>query len=278
MVAFCFTLATLIQPRAAPWVKRGQNDSALKVMLGEGRRLFANHFFAQADVYFHSGYYPSIFDRVQAPKDTRHMRGQEEGSEAEAHEKQMDFMGKPRDLFERFGRNFQISDHTHLEAGNEREILPWLRISADLDPQRIDTYTVAAYWLRSRLGKVAEAEQFLREGVRNNPNSYELLFELGRLYHENYHDDVRARNVWLLALRRWQEQEPTKKEPDYLCLEEITVNLGRLAQAKGDAREAITYLQMACKVSPQRAVLQHDIDELKEKLTDDPGTNSVPKP
>ena len=33
--------------------------------------------FVEADVYFHSGYYPSIFDRTQAPKDARHMTAED---------------------------------------------------------------------------------------------------------------------------------------------------------------------------------------------------------
>ena len=36
--------------------------SALAVLLGDGRRLFANHFLAKADAYFHRGRYPSIFE------------------------------------------------------------------------------------------------------------------------------------------------------------------------------------------------------------------------
>src|SRR5437667_4857091 len=65
------------------------------------------------------------------------------------------------------------------ESSDVREILPWLRLSAELDPNSVRTYTVAAYWLRERMGKVAEAEQFLREGLRANPGSYAILFELG---------------------------------------------------------------------------------------------------
>src|SRR6266705_3065570 len=180
----CFSLSTILQPRAAAWSGRRDSGNVLKVLLGDGRRMFANHFFVKADVTFHSGYYPSIFDQIQAPTNSQHMTAQEGSKEEEEHEKEMDFLGKPRDWFESFGRHFMIREHTHLEGGAEREMLPWLRVSAALDPQRIDTYTVAAYWLR-RLGKVTDAEQFLREGLRANPNSYDILFELGRLYHEN---------------------------------------------------------------------------------------------
>src|SRR5207248_3668870 len=132
--------------------------------------------------------------------------------------------------FVRLGRHFQIIEHTHLDSGKEREILPWLRISAELDPQRVETYTVAAFWLRSRLGKVNEAEQFLREGLRANPASHEILFALGRLYHENYHDPARARNVWELGLRRWREQDAAKKDPSKFVFDQLTVNLARLEE------------------------------------------------
>ena len=68
LLAACFSLATVLQGRASGWSKRGQSDNMLNVLLGDGRRLFANHFFVQADVSFHSGYYPSIFDQARAPK------------------------------------------------------------------------------------------------------------------------------------------------------------------------------------------------------------------
>ena len=200
-----------MQQRASGWSKRAQSDNVLKVLFGDGRRLFANHFFIQADVSFHSGYYPSIFDQAHAPKDTRHLTAKEGEPAAEEHEKQMNFLGPPRDWIERFGRHFMITEHTHLQGNNEREILPWLKLSAELDPQKIETYTVAAYWLRD-LGKVKEAEDFLREGLRNNPDSYEILFELGRLYYENNHDPARARNVWELGLRKWSRAGGRRQE------------------------------------------------------------------
>lgn len=268
LFAVSFSLATLLQPRVMVWNKRGQDESVLKLLLGDTRRVLANHLFVEADIYFHSGYYPSIFDRGSAPVDTKHMAGQEgESHDHEAeHEKEMDFLKPPRDWIEAFGRHFFVTRHTHLEGGREREILPWLKAASDLDPQHIETYTVAAYWLRSRLGKVNEAEAFLREGLRNNPNSYEILFALGQLEFENHHDPVRARNLWELALRRWREQESGKKEPNTPVLEEITVRLARLEEEQGNLPKAIEYLEEAKRVSPFAQSLQNQIDELKKKV------------
>ena len=269
LLAACFSLATLLQERSAGWSKRGQSDNILKVLLGDGRRLFANHFFVQADVSFHGGYYPSLFDQANRPKDTSHLTAKEGEPAAEEHEKQMNFLGPPRDWIERFGRHFIITAHTHLEGNKEREILPWLKLSAELDPQKVETYTVAAFWLRN-MGKVKEAERFLREGFLNNPDSYEILLELGRLYYENNHDPARARKIWDLALRRWSEQAAANKDPDLLTLDQIAGNLARLEEAEGNFARAIQLLELCKKASPHPEALQKQIDELKRKLAAPP--------
>jgi tetratricopeptide (TPR) repeat protein len=260
-----FTLAILLEGRAPGQTQQTDSGGVLKVLLGDSRRMFADQFFEEADVSFHSGYYPSIFSERQAPSGSVHMTSKEGSPEEEAHEQRMNFLGQPRDWIERFGRNFFITEHTHLEGGEIREILPWLRISAELDPHRIDTYTVSSYWLRNSLGKVAEAEQFLREGLRNNPGSYELWYELGLLYRENLKDPVRSRNAWELALRYWQQQEPSKAEPDKIGFEKIVVHLGSLEEQAGNLDQAIQYFKMALKTSPNPEVVREQIAELERK-------------
>lgn len=282
LVTVCFTLATYLELRHLRKNTEAKSANVFKMLLGDGRRMFANQFIVMADVYLHSGYYPSIFDRQEAPKRSaltqrggehddhehdEHGNCKHDEHTEDAHEKEMSFLGEPRDWLERFSRRFKITEHTHLDQGKEREILPWLQLAADMDPQRVETYTVAAFWLRKQLGKVKEAEAFLREGVRNNPNSYEILFELGRIYNENYHDPNRARNVWVLALRRWNAQSSDAKAESMFPFGEITVNLGRLEDAAGNWQRAIQYLEMAKQVSPAPEALQQQIDEIQAKIT-----------
>lgn len=310
LLGAAFALAAQLHPRAETWSTRNQNASFLQVLLGDGRRLFASHFFEQADVSFHGGYYPSIFDRREPLKDTRHLTGADDpdhdhstcghdhspkpaatnhvhsadGSSHEpaadkdhddAHDGEPDHaedehmksmaLGAPRDWIERFGRNFMVTDHLHMESGQEREILPWLKISAELDPQRVDTYTVAAYWLRT-LAKTNEAQQFLREGLRNNPDSYQIMFELGRLYQQANETD-RARNLWELALHKWDQVEANQKEPDLLGLSQIALYLGRLEESATNYPRAIQMLDLARRSSPAHSeVLAKDIETLKQKL------------
>ena len=271
----CFTLATGIEPRAATWSNRSKSDNVFSVLFGDGRRLFANQFFTMADVYFHSGYYPSVFDlREEGQKEiVAESHGHTDSPEDEIKE---DFLGKPKDWIDRFGRHFRITKHTHLERGNEREILPCLRLAADMDPQKIETYTVGSFFMRQHLNRPREAEAFLREGLRNNPDSYEILFELGRLYDENDHDTGRARDVWQLALYKWSK-DPEAVKDNKLAFEEITVHLARLEREAGNWQRAINWFQAAQKVSPDPNALQQRIDEIKQKMAAQPSpTNSQP--
>jgi len=265
LLALAFTLATGLALTTDNWSSRAKSDNLFGMLFGDGRKLFANHFFTMADVYFHSGYYPSIFDK-NSGEEKEIISASHGKKESEEDEKNEDFLGQPKDWIDAFGRNFRITQHTHLENHNEREILPWLRLAADLDPQKIETYTVGAFFLREHLGRADQAEAFLREGLRNNPDSCEILFELGRVYHDGNHDAERARNVWLLGIKKFFLRPPDQQKEDKLIFEGLVVNLAHLEDEAGNYGAAINWLQAAQKVSPAPGALQKQIDELQKKL------------
>jgi tetratricopeptide (TPR) repeat protein len=261
----CFTLATRLQPsQAARETAAGRSGSVLALLLGSGRKMFANEFFAKADAYFHRGSHPSIFD-LNAGRAENHMTEEaahHEHADGEVRHDDHDENPPPHDWIERFGRRFFPTAHAHLREGAEREMLPWLRISAGLDPHRVETYAVTAYWLCDRLGKADEAEQFLREGLRANPNNPELLYELGRICFRYRKDFSRAHNIWLAALRRWHEVEEPKAQPDKLLLEEILGGLFQIEAQKGRFDQAVEYLDQLKQVSPNPEEVQQRIDAL----------------
>jgi tetratricopeptide (TPR) repeat protein len=269
------------------------------VLMGDSRRLFANHFFVKADAYFHSGFYPSIFDNREAFQTAQ--IGQDAGVMAAKNTgDEHDFMGPPRDWIERFGRGFFPSTHSHIDqpgahghrhdhdhghhhhhdhghahahppgelgqSGDVREILPWLRFSASLDPQRVATYTTASYWLRQRMKKVDEAEQFLREGLNSNPQSPDILFELGRLYAENRQDATRARNLWELGARYWREQADAGRQPDEFTYLQTIASLAMLEEKEGNLAKALEHTRLWKTISPNPDEIQKRIDELQAKL------------
>lgn len=298
------SLATWLEPAFQNWSgSRTQSGNLMQVALGDGRKLFARHAFTKADVYFHSGYYPSIYD------------GRDEFDKAHAGEatgqKGYDFLGEPRDWIDRFSRNFFPSRHTHLgdtkcdddcceearhghghsencahkdhdhTAGAEasaasvdgREILPWIRLAAELDPERVETFVVGSFWLRNSLRKPEEAEQFLREGLRANPGEPSILLELGRIYHEERNDVGRARNVFELALSRWRQREAGKPESDSFLHEQILVQLADLERKQTNITKAVEYFTELKAVSPKKESIQLWIDYLK---TNGPAAASSP--
>ncbi|MCX8156942.1 MAG: hypothetical protein N3J91_10940 [Verrucomicrobiae bacterium] len=270
LAAGALTLATLLGRLgwAASLTPR-QSDSLTAVFLGETRKLLANHFFIKADAYFHGGYYPSIFDNQNAyqtahfVEDAGHAPSQNEGDEH-------DFLGRPRNWLDRFGRHFYPSEHIHLGEnskhrheghGEEREILPWMRLAATLDPENPVTYAATAYWLR-RMGKAQQAEQFLREGLRHLPGDPQILFELGQIHREINQDPNKARNLWEAALRRWDEREAPKPEPNVFLLNQILANLAKMEEETGRTQRALELLQRLKQISPYPQA----IEEWRQRL------------
>ena len=134
----------------------------------------------------------------------------------------------------------------------------------------MQTYTVTAFWLRERMNNVKEADATLHEGLRNCPDSYDILFELGRLYSESYHDQERARNVWELGVRKWRKIYPTldpeAQKDNRLIMEQLTTHLAKLEEDAGNLPRAIDWFADAQKVSLTPDVIQQQINQLKLKL------------
>ena len=268
LLVCCLTLATVLDPEFERWHNHEDASAGVLVaLMGDSRRLFAHEFFAMADSYFHSGFYTTIFDS-QKPGSESDLVEESHAKPAGAkeHEEEASFLGAPKDWMDRFGRNFYPVIHTHLHDGNEREMLPWLKLSADMDPHEIATYLTASYWLRTSLNKPAEAEQFLREGLRANPDSYEILLELGRVYFYNRTNDFVARNILVQARQKWRRQEAAGKKPDPHAYEEILGEMVKTDRAQDDAKLELEDLEELRQVAPAKVSLQEQIDEAKARL------------
>ena len=285
LLVFCFGLAADLAPRfQALESSVHQSDNFFSLLLGDASRVFANSSFVEADAYYHSGYYPTIYDNKSAfqtphiAEDTGAVASHNQGEETS-------FLGPTRDWIDAFGRHFIPNRHTHLDTGGPaddlsgshevEEILPWLKLSAELDPENVQTYVVTAFWL-IRLDQVSAAEQVLREGLRHNPDNAQLLFELGRIYFENYHNPARARNIWEAALRSWAREEPGAPQSERLKMtnanfddrfmfEQLQANLAQLEEKEGSLNAAITDWEKAKLASPALDDIQKHIDELKQK-------------
>lgn len=298
LLVICFGLAARLDVWFQTWEgNRAESADVLGVMLGDARRMFSNHFYVKADAYYHSGFYPSVFDNKQAFQ-TAHI-AEDSGAAATGQNTgdELKFMGKPLDWIDAFGRNFIPNRHTHLDEGGASgqtddlsgspevgEILPWLQLSATLDPNNIRAYTVAAYWMRERMNKPDEAEKFLREGLQANPGSYEILYELGRVYNENHHDPIRARNLWEAALKswhhRWPNMEDGMKDPDAsFSYDQIVSKLAGVNEKMGNYPETLKYMELWKDASPNAKDVQKLIDDFlnsRHLITNAPSASVAP--
>lgn len=295
-IAAAFTLATILDP---VWsgMQRRQARSVMDMMVGDGKRLFANHFVIKADAYFHNGQYPSIFRQAREEeshlteaaedhsnhdhdgdgkpdhaaedhgKHDEHAGEHHEGETPEEHAKHAKPSGdEPQDFLEKFGQHFFVSKHSHMKNADAKELLPWFKISAELDPTRVETYTVAAFWLRNTLKKPDEAEAFLRDGWKANPDSYAIIFELGRLYEKDRKDTERARNLFELALKKWDQQESQKEKPDLFAREQILAHLVEVEYELKDFRACLNHLEQLVPLSPYPETVRGTIADVKAKL------------
>lgn len=276
LATVCFALTGAVLPwRETTTGTRGGSAGVLQTLLGDTRRAFAGYFFTKADIYYHNG-----FTTPFSGGDS-HMAEEASASHSGPHDADgHDAIGQPpaRDWLENFGRHFYPSRHSHIErVGDEREILPWLCISAELDPHKAETYTVTAYWLRQHLGRVDEAEQFLREGLRNNPDSFKILFELGRLLLENRKDAMRAGSLWEQALRKWTDREAARGQPDRQLLALIAGQLAQLEERAGRLVPAVYYYDLLKRVSKNPDAVQKTIDGLRRRIAAGEGTKPPSK-
>jgi tetratricopeptide (TPR) repeat protein len=294
-----FGTAARLEPQFQSWRGSRANGDLFTMLLGDSRAMFAGTFFRKADAYYHSGYYPSMFDD-NAAFQTAHMAEDTGAVNSKNHGDEYGFLGPERNWIDSFGRHFFPDRHTHLDEGGPgdslngsaevREILPWLKLSADLDPDNVQTYTVTAYWLRQRMDNVAGADAILHEGIRNCPDSYEIFFELGRLYRESYHDRTRARNVWEHGVELWLKLDPktpkgkcpvldlveewlgrplelvAEQKDNQLVMEQLATHLANLETEAGNYPLAIEWLQAAKRVSLAPGTIEQDIGELRAKL------------
>ncbi len=92
--------------------------------------------------------------------------------------KEDDFRGFLGDLERKVKpwRPEHIDDH-----GKGIELVPWYRTATLVDPHNIRCYIMGAWWLSSNHMN-DEAIRFIKEGIQNNPDDFQLRVMLGELY------------------------------------------------------------------------------------------------
>jgi len=207
-------------------------------VFGASRLAFSSSFFTQADDYFHLG--------------VGHVKPK----------------AISNDRIQRWHAALQPSGHVHAEGAAVHEIMPWLEFAIRANPQNVDAYLTAAYWLG-----VAQrpylAERVLLLGQQQNPGDHRILAERARLLFDR-HDDARAAALLDEGLRVWPSRLDPQDSQALLDLAAMLSYRGFLYELAGDSKAALALFRKALEASPGNVGLERRVRALEagEDMTD----------
>jgi len=206
----CWAAAALLSPRVAPQDYSGgrsrdalervvRNQSALASMLGEFRTTVSDLLFIKTERYLHSGvaYVPHLSEKALSLEGAAAEIDEHQSELGEDHDHdhehdpfahddlpasiiptaESDYRGWIGEMHRRV-KPWRDPKLHHLHTDGT-QLLPWFRMMTLSDPQYVRGYAVGSYWLKQH--DAAEAMVFLAEGIRQNPEAFELHLMRGFL-------------------------------------------------------------------------------------------------
>ncbi len=119
-------------------------------------------------------------------------------------------------------------------------LMPLIRLITILDPHFVQAYDFGAYHLAVNLNKREESMKFLKEGLTNNPDSFELNWEYGFLF---YFNKKYSESLPFLMKARTLRSQKTPVYEDWLKMVWIDSRIIKILQANGRNEEAKLYIK-----------------------------------
>lgn len=236
-----FTLACRLLPGASG--ARDGQDSVAARLLGSSRVALGDSFYERSDTYFHRGV---------------------------SHRHEVAFSNT---LFQLWREALQPSLHLHTEGYSLSEIMPWMRLTTQLDPQKVEAYLTMAYLLK-RLRRLSTAERVLLEAQSANPHDHRILEERARLAFQLGLDDKAAR-LLEVGIRLWPG--PLDRDDPEAALELARMYSLRalLHEMRGEVQAALDDFRHALEYMPQNEALAHRVRLLEQGQTPPPVRREV---
>ncbi|MBN1269899.1 MAG: hypothetical protein JXB04_09940 [Kiritimatiellae bacterium] len=223
--ALACRLATLETPGGT------DDDSVVGRLLVSTRQVAGEHLVEMADQYFHQGV-------------------------PHQHERALN------DLFQRWHDSIAPRWHRHTQGRDVHEIMPWLRFATQVDPDNVEAYVTAAYWLADAGQRPDLAEQVLREAQRLHPHDYRVYQEKGRLYLLQ-HRGPEAAAAFDAALHLWPSGLDSEDGDVRHDFGRITAYRAFLCEVEGDGATALDLFRRASAMFPNNEALRHRVEELE---------------
>ena len=149
----------------------GYSKDPLYLLLGSAKEAIGDTFFLKANSYFHGGVSINLIQHENMVES--------EDRETEAHET---FKKAYTDWVYKINSQVKVMEHIHLQGEETKEILPFLTTAVKLDPYNVPAILTTAYWLNSYFKKTDAAIEMLKQGLKDNPDAWEICSHLGLNY------------------------------------------------------------------------------------------------
>ena len=219
-----FSLSCRLSVLPIDAAQEGNEYSTARALLGESRVALSGHFYEMADLYFHRG---------------------------AGHKQEKAFEG---DFFQRIAGVVSPQEHVHISGQNITEIMPWLWLAIRTNPHNVELYLVTAFWLAGKIDRPDLAQEVLVDAQRNNPRSYEVLLEWGRLCLKQGKQEA-ARHKLDAALALWPGTQAPESESARQDKRNILIHRGLLYEVEGANDQAIAaYREVVALFPGQRSL------------------------
>ena len=130
--------------------------------------------------------------------------------------------------YEFSGKSFQTNE----------PIMPLIRLITILDPHFIQAYDFGAYHLAVNLKKKEESIKFIKEGLDNNPEAFELNWEYGFLC---YYDKKYSEALPFLIKARKLRYQKTPVYEDWIKIMWVNTRIIDILKKLGREKEILPY-------------------------------------
>lgn len=166
------------------------------------------------------------------------------------------------DPLQRWRRQLSPTLREHLPDSDLAELMPWLSWAVRADPQNVEAWLVAVYWLSSGLERMDLALAACREAAAANPGDYRPYMQWARLLLRVGRWEAAAR-VCDRALELWPA--PLKPDDNLARLDEARLWewRGYLWAHSGDRERAAAALERVLARRPNHETARVELDRIR---------------
>ncbi|MBT3194364.1 MAG: hypothetical protein HN341_17600 [Verrucomicrobia bacterium] len=240
-----FSLACQLIAAAHTEREPAGQPSLAQAIVGDTRLALGSQFYTQADVYFHRGV---------------------------PHEKALAFDADP---FQIVRNEVCPRNHQHLSGTSDiAEIMPWLSLATRVNPQNLNGYLVAAFWLASEAKRPELALRILGRAQCNIPYAYEVQLEKGRILLQTGERE-QARQAFAAAIAFWEATADASNHDHLLDKAEALLYRALLREAEGETSGAIADLRAMLAISPENPAMHERLRLLERGQATSPPANDL---